>query len=278
MALVAHGPTTIPYWGIKSASSSNHGFMSMMQEPMRPRRLRDTGRHRYGRIIAALSCALVGFGVTPTSGAADGSTVAVSITSSRLRLVPPTVPTGTILFRVRNNSSRTVAFGLANTRTPPIDPGRAAALRLELLAPGRYRFAVFGLGTATALAGVLTVRNPVQPAATTPPPPTATDRSCSAPTASTVMVTMADGVYKLSAYAVPCGTVTFVTTNTGTGVHSFHVGAPGGDGPTLDPGQTATMTVQLGKGTYQYACGEPGCAELSEHGNVQGEFGEITAT
>jgi plastocyanin len=238
---------------------------------------RDAEPRRYARDIAALVCVLVGLAVAQTSGAAGGATVAVSITNSRLGIVPATVTAGAVVFHVKNDSSRKVAFGLANTRTSPIYPGRAAVLKLELLAAGRYRFAVFGRGLGAAVSGLLTVRSASRPATTTTAP-TTTDRSCSAPTASTVTVTLADGVYKLSAYSVPCGTVTFVVTNTGTGVHSFHVGAPGGDGPTLDPGQTVAMTVQLGKGTYQYTCGEPGCAELSEHGNVQGEFGEIAAT
>jgi uncharacterized cupredoxin-like copper-binding protein len=56
--------------------------------------------------------------------------------------------------------------------------------------------------------------------------------------------------------------------NTGTATHNFDIsGVAGGDGPFVNPGASASMTVNLGAGkTYQFLCDVPGHADLGMRG------------
>jgi plastocyanin len=63
--------------------------------------------------------------------------------------------------------------------------------------------------------------------------------------------------FSFSPAAIPSGNVTFVMNNTGGVVHNFDIeGAK--SGPFVDPGQSATMTVNLQAGrTYTFVCDVP---------------------
>jgi uncharacterized cupredoxin-like copper-binding protein len=103
-----------------------------------------------------------------------------------------------------------------------------------------------------------------------------------APGTTTVVVTAGkptEYAFKLSKTSlIPAGTVTFQVTNRGTVPHSFKVcSRPSGGTVTscvgkatkvLQPGQSATLTVTLAKGKYEYLSGVAGEAGAGMNGVV----------
>jgi uncharacterized cupredoxin-like copper-binding protein len=65
-----------------------------------------------------------------------------------------------------------------------------------------------------------------------------------------VTVTLSEGVIILSQNPVPSGTVIFTITNVGKQVHDFVI--RGEETDEIDPGETATLTVDLVFGEYSY--------------------------
>lgn len=72
--------------------------------------------------------------------------------------------------------------------------------------------------------------------------------------------------FTLSSSTAPAGTVVFNVKNTGKDAHDFAIA--GRKTPTLDPGQSATLTIDLAAGQYNYAC------TIGEHASfgMQGQF------
>ena len=71
-----------------------------------------------------------------------------------------------------------------------------------------------------------------------------------------VNVAARDFAFSLDTAEIKAGTVTFVVKNNGSMPHDFEIR---GDGVTqktemLDPGETASLTVDLQPGTYTYVC------------------------
>src|SRR5579872_1042453 len=83
---------------------------------------------------------------------------------------------------------------------------------------------------------------------------------------TTITIQAYEFSFTLSASSAPAGIINFVVTNTGTQEHDFSIAGHGT--PTLEPGQTATLTVNLAAGTYNYAC------TIGEHASfgMQGQF------
>jgi plastocyanin len=72
--------------------------------------------------------------------------------------------------------------------------------------------------------------------------------------------------FTLSPSTIPAGNVTFVMKNTGTVTHNFDIQGVM-PGSFLDPGGTATMTVNLQAGRkYVYLCDVPGHAASGMQG------------
>jgi len=69
--------------------------------------------------------------------------------------------------------------------------------------------------------------------------------------------------------SAPAGVINFHVTNNGTIEHDFQIA--GQKTPTLNPGQSATLTVTLTGGAYNYAC------TIGEHASF-GMFGQFTVT
>jgi hypothetical protein len=99
---------------------------------------------------------------------------------------------------------------------------------------------------------------------------------CTNPATTTIEVHMNEAPIVLSQNSAPCGTVTFIITNDGTVAHQFEIAQPdqpgvvAGLGPLLQPGQTATLTVDLAaKGRASYLCAVP------EHLEDYGEGGSL---
>ena len=75
---------------------------------------------------------------------------------------------------------------------------------------------------------------------------------------------MHDGFFALSQTSIPCGAVTFVTTNVGTFEHSLVLGS--GARPGLNAGETGSFTVNLAPGDVRWECGTFSHDDLGEEG------------
>jgi plastocyanin len=190
------------------------------------------------------------------------------------------LPAGTVAFRVVNDGRRAHGFRLcaapvagsaanacAGRATRLIRPGGSATLTVTLSKPGRYEFVSTSPAEASAgMKGLVAVVSPT-PAAARPAPATTTTAPgpasafgpsgtpCASPQASTVDVTAFEFGFTISQSSVPCGTVTWVITDTGNLQHNFNVfGLFSSRGGFISPGETISATQNFLPGTYQYYC------------------------
>jgi plastocyanin len=84
------------------------------------------------------------------------------------------------------------------------------------------------------------------------------------------MVQLMDFKIALDRSTVSAGMVTFIIKNNGPSPHNFNVkiGSEEKGVPTLDPGATATLTLDLKPGTYDYRCNIPGHDLLGMKGTL----------
>ncbi len=201
---------------------------------------------------------------TQAHAQASATTILVTMTDSKLELQRAIVPVGTVVFRVVNKGRTRHDFRIGGHRTRTIAAGKTATLKVDFAKPGGYPY---GSGRH-ASAGELSVFRP-----------------CPDPASSTISAEMTTGTITLSQTTVPCGTVTFVVTNTDeeTGVHQFALelgllrSVPARNariiGPDVTPGQTARLTVTFNaKGKVYYFC------NVSEHDEEGEEFGYLRLT
>jgi plastocyanin len=86
----------------------------------------------------------------------------------------------------------------------------------------------------------------------------------SAAVATTVHVTAKDFKFVLSTKTVKPGRVTFVIKNAGSSSHNFAIA--GHSTKTIDPGNTARLTVKFKPGRYPYKCTVDSHADLGMKG------------
>ncbi len=74
--------------------------------------------------------------------------------------------------------------------------------------------------------------------------------------------------FSLSASEAKAGEIIFVVQNNGTMVHDFSIRGNGVEETTskIEPGESATLTVELEPGTYTYICTIPGHEQLGMRG------------
>jgi uncharacterized cupredoxin-like copper-binding protein len=215
------------------------------------------------------------------------------------------IPAGTVTFKVTNkgaiahdfkictspaaNSSKNSCTGEV---TKMLKPGTSATLTVKLSKTGKYEYlctvpghagagmkGLIGVGvkvTAPAVAQPTTTSktSTTTGGSTSPSSTTTAAATCASPKSTTVTVNEFDFGFTLSTSTVPCGSVTFVQTNTGQAQHNFDINAiaaAAGDGAYINPGQNTTMTVQMTPGTYSYECDVPTHAAL-------GMVGQLTVT
>jgi hypothetical protein len=208
----------------------------------------------------------------PTSG----TTVVVTVTDRGVELSRLSVPAGLVVFVVGNRGRHRRRFEIAGNATPALAFGKTAALKIVFVRGGRYRFAATGLPAGVLRVGPTPAAGSSGPASSTPVA-AASAQPCTNPTTSTVTVTMSDKFvpdgYTFSPTTVPCGTVTFVLTNTGKLGHGLVLMDPRGQllpaSSTVGPSQTASLVENLVyTGTYQWAdivsdaFGEDGVGQL----------------
>jgi hypothetical protein len=202
--------------------------------------------------------------------------VAVTLTDTTLTLSRTTVPAGLVVFEIRNRGKHRHGFEIAGNTTPELASNRSTSLKIVFERGGSYRFAARGLRT-----GVLHVaaNKTVGSAASTSTGSTTTSAAqpCTNPSTTTVTVTITDKYvpdgWSFSQVTIPCGTVTFVLTNTGKIQHGLSLMDPTGQilppNPGVGPSQTLNITVNLRyRGTYEWsditadAFGEDGIGQL----------------
>ena len=183
------------------------------------------------------------------------------------------IPVGTAVFSVTNRASSARTVVVAGKRTLPIAPGRKVTLRVAFGKGGSYVLVSVGTKTRVAKATLRvtstgTAPAPVASSSPTSPPPASTGAaaSCNSPVATTVTVSMHDGFFTFSQTMIPCGAVTFVTSNLGRFEHSVVLGS--GARPGLNPGETGSYTVNLAPGDVHWECGTFGHDDLGEEGTL----------
>jgi uncharacterized cupredoxin-like copper-binding protein len=202
------------------------------------------------------------------------------------------LPAGTITFKVTNKGVATHNFEICatpvnnifansckGTTTKMLKPGQSATVTVTLKKKGQYQFLCSVPGHASAgMKGLLGVGVKVGGSSSVPagtvsskPQTQLTGAPCNSPQASTVMVSEFEMGFTLSQSTVPCGTVTFVQTNTGAIEHNWELlGAPGatGLGAYILPGASTTNVVTLTPGSYGYLCDVATHAALGMQGRL----------
>jgi uncharacterized cupredoxin-like copper-binding protein len=87
---------------------------------------------------------------------------------------------------------------------------------------------------------------------------------------ATINVTLKETTVALDKTQAPAGTITFVVQNNGHAPHNFAIKGNGVEKeiPLLESGQSATLTVDLSPGTYEYECTVPGHAMAGMRGTL----------
>jgi uncharacterized cupredoxin-like copper-binding protein len=227
-------------------------------------------------VLGVLAVAGLAAGVFAPFGSATGSsssaTVKITVKASEFKFVlsKRNVPAGTtVVFTVINTGKISHDFKIQGRKTPTLNPGKKATLRVVFTRKGRFPYLCTIPGHAGAgMKGVFAVgvapppttkpATTTAPTTTTAPPPTTTGPIGTAQT--TVQVGMFEYRFDLSQSTIPSGQVTFVITNKGAEVHNFAI-AGSRSGALLQPGQSETWTVGLSPGTYNAQCDVPFHAE-----------------
>lgn len=97
--------------------------------------------------------------------------------------------------------------------------------------------------------------------------PIATAGKHTAHSAASVSVSGKEYRFSLSPTSAGHGTITFRFTNGGKIGHDFKI--DGKKTPVINPGKTATITVNLKKGSYSYLCTVPGHAQSGMKGTFR---------
>jgi uncharacterized cupredoxin-like copper-binding protein len=196
--------------------------------------------------------------------------VKITVKASEFKFVLSrrSVPAGTtVVFTVINTGKITHDFKIAGKKTPKLNPGKRATLRVLFGKKGRFAFTCTLLGHASAgMKGVFSVgvappKTTTTVTTTTPPTTTTTTTTGTIGNGNTtVRVDMFEYRFDLSQTTMPSGQVTFVITNRGGEVHNFAI-AGSKSGALLSPGASETWTVGLPAGTYNALCDVPFHAE-----------------
>jgi nitrite reductase (NO-forming) len=214
------------------------------------------------------------------------------------------VPAGKVIFKITNRGQIAHTFKICSspkggkvnacrgTTTKLLAPGKSATITVTLK-KGTYEYLCTVPGHAAAgmkgLIGVGGVKIPITPTTTAAATTTAATTTVATTTAATtttasggtcvsnaatsVTVSAYEFAFTLSQTSMPCGTVTFNVTDTGSAMHNFHVEGTGATGATvgavLNPGQSASQVVTFTQpGTYTFLCDVPGHARLGMIGTI----------
>jgi nitrite reductase (NO-forming) len=216
-----------------------------------------------GILLACAAAGLVVAAIAFASPRTTATSVTVIATEFKFAMSRKAVPVGKVVFTVVNRGKIGHDFVIAGKKTPVIAPGKKATLVVVFKKKRRYIYLCSLPGHAAAgMKGTLAVGTK---------PPTGTTTATSTTTTypgpgGTVTVSMFEFGFTLSPSTIPSGNVTFVMNNTGSVVHNFDIEGVQ-PGPFVDPGKSATMTVNLQAGRqYTYVCDVPYHAQSGMEG------------
>jgi len=233
-----------------------------------------TGQAAIGVVGQYFACGVVnqgdvqgtaqGEGQSQSAGgsAAQGAPITVSLIDGKIEM-PASIPGGSVTFQVTNNGTLEHSLVIEGVDNPgfsasldhTLQPGQSATLQVDL-APGTYR--VYCPVDSHADKGML-LELTVTQGAEIPATPQAGAAGGSAAQGEPITVSLIDGKIEMPA-SITGGSVTFQVTNNGTLEHSLVI--EGVDNPafsasldhTLQPGQSATLQVELAPGAYKAYC------------------------
>lgn len=219
--------------------------------------------------ISLAVAALIAGGFALAPGRAAGTTqvktttITVAASEFKFKLSKKIAPVGTVVFKVVNRGKIAHNFKIDGKKTPLLKPGKSATLKIAFKKKGHFGYLCTVPGhAALGMKGVFAI-------GTSAPPPKTTTKSTTTTNpgpGGTVKVSEFEYGFTLSPSSVPSGNVTFVMTNTGTTTHNFDISGVKA-GPFLDPGKSASLTVNLQAGRrYSYLCDVPGHAALGMTG------------
>lgn len=198
--------------------------------------------------IAAVGLAAAGLWAPAGARAATPTTVTATITNSRIVFAPSYVPTGTVVITVVNRTKDRRDFGVGARRTGVIAAGHSALLTVTVSGSGDREFSsVVAAGSRRMTGGSRRLTAGLH-----------LFEPCGDASATTVDVQINEsaGGLTLSPTTIPCGTVTFDVTDVDTPnarlVVSADVPPQSGLSPQLNPGGTATLTVDFPAATLAH--------------------------
>lgn len=215
-------------------------------------------RFRIG-LLAATAAATLSVSALPAAAKTHATTVVVTAAKPsefRFTLSRKSVPHGVVIFKVTNKSATLPHdFKIDGKKTKVLAPGKSATLKVVFKKKGKFAYLCDVPGHAKlGMKGTLGVGVAAPKTPTTTP---ATTTTAAPGPGGTVTVDEFEYGFTLTPSTVPSGNVTFVMKNTGTVTHNFDIEGVKA-GAFVDPGQTATMTVNLQAGrTYTYVCDVP---------------------
>ena len=204
----------------------------------------------------------------PAAPQAANATTRINVAASEFKFVfsKRSIPAvGTVIFTVVNKGKISHDLKIGGKKTPTLNPGKSATIKVKFTKKGRYAYLCTVLGHAKlGMKGTFSVGVAAVTTTTSTTTQTTTTTTTTTPTTTTVVTgpstTIAVGMFEyrfdLSQTTVPSGQVTFVITNKGQEVHNFDISGVKA-GALLSPGQTETWTVGLPPKTYNFVCDVP---------------------
>jgi uncharacterized cupredoxin-like copper-binding protein len=213
--------------------------------------------------VAGVATAFAIPAIGARSSASSTVTIRVTATEFKFALSRKTVVPGTtVVFKVTNKGKIPHNFKIAGKKTPLIQPGKTATLKVVFRKKGRFGYLCTLAGhAANGMKGTFGVGVKITTTTVTTTGGTTTGggggggSACSTPS-TTVNVGMFEYRFDLDKTSVPAGCIQFVITNRGAEQHNFDVQGVKA-GAILSPGQSETWAVQLAAGTKQVVCDVP---------------------
>jgi len=218
------------------------------------------------------------------AGATTASTIAVTLSSPdeySIALSKGSVGFGDVTFNVMNKGKKphsfkvctdttysTTAFNCPGKATKALAPGESAVLVVNLVQGIHEYLSDVSRDSQKGMRGGLDVIEVFTP----DPVDTGAETPCAVPKATTIDVTMFEYGFTLSDLSIPCGTVTFNLSNTGTLEHDFNIARFGGlraVSETLGPGTSGSLKVVLDPGSHAYICDIANHAALGQSGSLK---------
>ena len=129
-------------------------------------------------LLVGVASATAGGGASPKASHATAHStvtthVTVTATDLKFTLSKRSVPTGTVIFTVKNKGKLSHDFKIAGKKTPRLLPGHSATLRVTFSKKGRYPYLSTVFGQAShGMKGVFSVVAPTLAPTGTPTPTT----------------------------------------------------------------------------------------------------------